>query len=217
MSNQHAAKNRPKHAPLYRLVYVSQISYLALFDPRLFEKITFSALKNNLKRNLTGILCFGDGYFMQYIEGSEQDLTNLKNILLQDNRHHSFQLCDFSPIEERLFPNHHRGFVVIDKRHQLSDSLLREFVPFNPSNLNNKGNPKLLAMDGKMALIELIREHELMEDEFNLSWWDLIALRIRLAFQLFSDSVSRNQLIFIFEICLFIFAWIALVMMALCF
>ncbi len=204
MSNQHTAK----HTPLYRLVYVSQISYLALFDPQLFKKITFSALKNNLKRNLTGVLCFSDGYFMQYIEGSEQDLTNLKNTLLQDKRHHSFQLCDFSLIEERLFPNHPRGFVVIDKRHQMSDSLLSEFVPLNP---------KLLDLDRKMELIELIKKHELMEDEFNLSWWDLIGLRIRLAFQLFSSSVSQNQLSFIFEICLFILACVALVMMALYF
>ncbi|MFP3490397.1 BLUF domain-containing protein, partial [Staphylococcus sp. SIMBA_130] len=58
---------------------------------------------SNHTNNITGILCYGNGYFFQCVEGSEQALTNLKNRLLVDDRHKDLEILDFSEITERRF------------------------------------------------------------------------------------------------------------------
>ena len=88
---------------LYQLIYISRITSTGLSGASTLNDIAESSIKNNQANEITGILCYGNGYFYQYIEGSEQALTNLKNQLLMDDRHKDLKTLDFSQITERRF------------------------------------------------------------------------------------------------------------------
>ena len=88
---------------LYQLVYISQIKADRLpVNPILHDIATVSA-KENDKNNLTGVLCYGNGWFFQYLEGSKQTLQQLKENLVRDGRHYNIKFLDFSRLAQRRF------------------------------------------------------------------------------------------------------------------
>ena len=72
---------------LYQFIYISRITSTGLSGASTLNDIAETSIKNNKINNITGILCYGNGYFFQYIEGTEQALSKLKNQLLMDDRY----------------------------------------------------------------------------------------------------------------------------------
>ena len=93
----------PVMPDLCQLVYLSHITSTGLSNSSTLNDIAEVANKLNKIDDITGILCYGNGYFFQYVEGTEQALTNLKNRLLIDDRHKDLKILDFSAIDERRF------------------------------------------------------------------------------------------------------------------
>ena len=77
---------------LYQLVYVSYITSTGLLNAGTLNDIAEVSIANNEADNITGILCYGNGCFLQCVEGTEQALTNLKNRLLLDDRHKNLKI-----------------------------------------------------------------------------------------------------------------------------
>lgn len=86
---------------LCRLIYVSRavatIKYPDLKD--ILEK----SQENNASDGITGILCFGNGMFLQMLEGDRQTVSRTYNRICNDSRHSDSEIVDFSEVESRLF------------------------------------------------------------------------------------------------------------------
>ena len=81
------------------------------------DDILASSRRNNPMRGLTGLLVFlrhasledpeaaGDGLFFQVLEGSQERLDHLLNVIRADPRHHHVAVLYRKEIEERTFPD----------------------------------------------------------------------------------------------------------------
>lgn len=120
-----------KAIDLYQLVYISCITSTGLSGASTLNDIADTSIKNNKTNDITGILCYGNGYFFQCIEGTEQALTNLKNQLLMDDRHKDLQTLDFSAITTRRFQGWSLRSIILE-RWLFKDSRMKALMPFKP-------------------------------------------------------------------------------------
>ena len=79
------------------------------------QKILKSCEKNNPGKNVTGVLVHSQNYFLQFLEGDENELLNLFNLIKKDDRHSKVILLNKGEIKERMFPAWHMGFKDVDK------------------------------------------------------------------------------------------------------
>ncbi|WP_348549549.1 BLUF domain-containing protein [Psychrobacter sp. KFRI-CH2-11] len=125
----------PVTTDLCQLVYISRITSTGLSSPSTLNDISEIAIERNQTDEITGILCYGNGYFLQCVEGSEQALTNLKNRLLADERHKDMEILDFSAIDERRFSSWSLRSITLE-RWMTKNAELKKFMPFKPYNWN---------------------------------------------------------------------------------
>ena len=125
------AVRRSDTTDLYQFIYISRVTSIGLSGASTLNDIAEVSIAHNKAENISGILCYGNGYFFQYIEGSEQALTNLKNRILKDNRHKSIQTLAFSAITERRFTGWSLRSIILE-RWMLEDPKVKEFLPFKP-------------------------------------------------------------------------------------
>ncbi|MGP9688103.1 BLUF domain-containing protein [Psychrobacter sp. AOP22-C1-C5] len=121
----------PVTPDLCQLVYLSHITSTGLSSSSTLNDIAEVAIKQNKIDNITGILCYGNGYFLQCVEGTEQALTNLKNRLLLDDRHKDLKILDFSALAERRFAAWSLRSITLE-RWMVSEPRLKGFMPFKP-------------------------------------------------------------------------------------
>lgn len=125
--------NNSEVIDLYQFVYMSRITSTGLSGSSTLNDIAEVSIKNNKDDGITGVLCYGNGYFFQYVEGSEQVLTNLKNRLLMDDRHKDIQTLEFCAINERKFTGWSLRSIILE-RWMISDPKAKALLPFKPYN-----------------------------------------------------------------------------------
>ncbi len=86
---------------LSRLIYASRAQ--RLFSMHEFMDILRKSQEKNLQNGLTGVLAYGDGYFMQIIEGDRRLVSQTYSRIVNDDRHCDIELLDFSGCTERYF------------------------------------------------------------------------------------------------------------------
>jgi hypothetical protein len=69
--------------------------------PKDFTSILTSSRKNNPVRDITGILFYDQGKFIQIIEGEKQELDKLMDILNSDLRHKNIQVLIDAAVPHR--------------------------------------------------------------------------------------------------------------------
>lgn len=106
-----------------QFVYVSSAS-TAFTKADLLDLLAKSRA-NNTQRNLTGMLLFKDGNFMQALEGKESDIESLYAKIKRDPRHRGCIRLLKQPIRERIFSDWSMGF------RDLSDPELQKLPGFN--------------------------------------------------------------------------------------
>ena len=121
----------PVTSDLCQLVCLSHITSTSLASASTLNDIAEVAIERNQADNITGILCYDNGYFFQCVEGSEQALTNLKNRLLVDDRHKDLKILDFSAIAERRFVGWSLRSITLE-RWMMNEPKLKSFMPFKP-------------------------------------------------------------------------------------
>ena len=97
---------------LHCLVYVSLSN----------QEMTEKDLKNLLKGaraemktlDITGMLLFRDGFFMQALEGEEDRIDALFDRISKDSRHRDVTTVYKKPIKQRAFPDWTMGFSRMD-------------------------------------------------------------------------------------------------------
>jgi len=86
---------------MIRLIYASTMSEdctaKGLVD--VFE----TAQRENAKRNVTGILCYDAGYFLQCLEGPRAEVNEVYCAIVSDPRHTRLEILDYARTDARMF------------------------------------------------------------------------------------------------------------------
>ena len=120
---------------LYQLVYCSRA--LPGVDDAAVQTIISTARRCNPALGITGLLVFGSGVFVQWLEGPRDNVAALMAKLQADVRHQDIVLLDQSEeVRERLFPDWDMELVDAGNiRDVLQDAL---------DNAHNPGNADVL-------------------------------------------------------------------------
>lgn len=100
-------------ANLHYLVY-SSIRNESCSDEQI-KNILASCEKNNPSKEITGVLVHSNNYFLQFLEGAEEEIMGLFNHIRKDPRHSKVILLNKGLIDERMFPSWHMGYKDADK------------------------------------------------------------------------------------------------------
>ncbi len=98
---------------LVRCLYASRPAQ-PLTGPFL-DGILKQSRKNNPLLGITGLLCVSDNLFIQVIEGGRDEVCELFNAIVRDDRHQQVRLLIYEEIAERQFGNWTMGQVSISK------------------------------------------------------------------------------------------------------
>jgi Sensors of blue-light using FAD len=82
------------------------------------ESILVQARQHNALIGITGILCYGDGIFLQCIEGGRMHVSELFGTIQNDARHKDVALLHYEEISERRFSGWSMGQVNVSKLNQ---------------------------------------------------------------------------------------------------
>jgi hypothetical protein len=72
--------------------------------------------ERNEKQDITGMLLFKDGLFLQVLEGSEKDVDEIYRSICLDERNAGNYLIERKAIDERNFPDWRMGFENLSNR-----------------------------------------------------------------------------------------------------
>lgn len=93
---------------LIRLIYTSSATN-DMSEEQLFELLIQSRSRNK-KQNVTGMLVYRNGAFLQVLEGEPKDVDEIYKAIMTDPRNSGHYLLDRGSIPERRFPNWTMGF-----------------------------------------------------------------------------------------------------------
>ena len=94
---------------IYQLVYVSK-ARVAL-DTEALDEILSSARENNGKNDITGMLLFHEGSFIQVLEGEKDKVLALYEKISADPRHENTNVVLRTEVEERAFSQWSMGYM----------------------------------------------------------------------------------------------------------
>lgn len=115
---------------LVRLIYASRFS--EDLDARQLQAILDVSRANNPAREITGILCYGPGMFLQCLEGPRAAVNELYGKIIRDPRNKEVTLLEYDDIAERVFGEWSMAYV---RAEDLSGGPVAFFGPadrFNP-------------------------------------------------------------------------------------
>jgi hypothetical protein len=100
--------------------------------------------KNNPERGVTGLLCVADNLFLQALEGGRDEVCELFNKIVRDDRHNQLRLLVYTEIDERRFGAWTMGQVNVDRLNP--SSLLKYFkrAELNPFECSGEASMLLL-------------------------------------------------------------------------
>lgn len=134
------------------LVYIS-FATQEMSDDDLMRILTVSR-ENNSKNNITGMLLYREGFFIQALEGEEDTVIALYNKIAADPRHRNVILIYKNEITERTFSSWAMGFNRISAEQAESVPGFTDFLK-NPDNLSF-----FTASPGRAGnMLEAFKEH----------------------------------------------------------
>jgi hypothetical protein len=107
---------------LVRLLYASRA--VPPIDHDALLAIVRKSKANNPPHGITGVLCFGEGIFLQLLEGGREPVNRLYHRIVTDPRHTDVELLCYEEISERRFAGWAMGQVNISR---LNPALLLKY------------------------------------------------------------------------------------------
>lgn len=86
---------------IYKLIYISSAA-IPLADAEI-DEILRKSKENNSKVNVTGMLIYREGNFIQLLEGDELAVKNLYSVITKDSRHRGCIILDEGYVSKRCF------------------------------------------------------------------------------------------------------------------
>ena len=128
---------------LYNLCYVS--SAKNNLPKSELEDLFRVNKRNNTELDISGILVYNNGNFLQILEGDEQKINKLFVKICRDSRHNNLIKLIHTSIEERIFDDYESGFVIVED-HKKLDQL--------KSYLNWVKEAELISVDKVIHIVE---------------------------------------------------------------
>jgi hypothetical protein len=97
---------------VFYLIYVSNAT--RRFDEAQLKEILMASRAANAEIEVTGLLLYKDGSFMQMLEGPENAVRALLDKILRDPRHYNLVTIQEGMNEARIFPGWSMGFRRLD-------------------------------------------------------------------------------------------------------
>lgn len=150
--NEHStatALSKIEDNALVRLVYASSLTFKSRFKPAIFQTVEQDARRYNQQNGITGTLCYGNGQFLQCLEGQKKVLLPLLQEIFDDTRHKEAKILIVQPIEQREFSNWGMRLMFLERwlwspeTKKQADTLSR-FLPFKPSQWNKEETEEFL-------------------------------------------------------------------------
>lgn len=121
---------------LIQLIYAS--SAVELFSKQQLVDLLHEARIHNKSADITGMLLYRDGNFLQVLEGEPEAVDALYQKILKDRRHTNILTISRREINSRIFHDWEMGFTTIEdediKRYPgFTDFLQTSFTPENLS------------------------------------------------------------------------------------
>jgi len=131
-----------KTMSLIRLVYAS--AAIKPFTATELRELLLKARTNNSNLGITGLLLYHKQSFFQILEGKEEGVTSLFELIGRDPRHDRVLLLSKTVEEERSFGAWSMGFVDVDQA-AINLPGFMELLDAKASFLDLRGDSKLLA------------------------------------------------------------------------
>lgn len=94
---------------MIRLLYFSQSKDVKSDEE--VQSILQSSRRNNAALDITGVLVYGGGLFMQVLEGPQQAVLRLYVKILDDRRHSNIQIIHITITDKRIFEGWSMGCI----------------------------------------------------------------------------------------------------------
>ncbi len=133
---------------LIQLVYASKSRLPATSDQAGVEpgiaRILTQSRRNNPGKSIGGVLCYGNGFFFQCLEGEREIVEALYERIQSDDRHEDVRTLRHREIKERSFNLWAMKYLSLDRRvnAELKNLGLSRFEPFE---FNDECIDKMLA------------------------------------------------------------------------
>lgn len=101
---------------LFQLTYLSKSELHPLGLHEELEIIQKDASHFNRDKQISGILVYRDGYFLQRLEGNRKEVIYLAERIAKDRRHSQFRILTQSAIKERLNTHFDHMLIVSSQR-----------------------------------------------------------------------------------------------------
>jgi hypothetical protein len=127
---------------LFRLIYTSTLSKNV--DISTLPQIHSIAKTNNTQHGITGVLLFGNDYFLQCIEGSREEINRLFTKLARDVRHERIEISEYTETSERHFNKWSMNLVILTEKNQKTILPFSSTVYFEPYQMSSESSLKLM-------------------------------------------------------------------------
>lgn len=114
------------------IIYLSSATEL-LSDEEI-NSLLKTSRENNKKNNITGLLLYCDGNFLQVLEGENDAIDSIFSVISNDSRHKNIIVVANEYIEKRSFDEWKMGYSIVDKNFLIQN---KEINPFQLSTTNN--------------------------------------------------------------------------------
>jgi len=111
---------------LSHLLYISDAVQPVL--PQDLEAIRDVSAKNNVRLDITGVLFYSAGHFVQLLEGDAGDIHRLFEKIAGDRRHRNVRLLVLRPAEQRIFADWSMGLLDLSGNNPQHQRDLEELV-----------------------------------------------------------------------------------------
>ena len=136
-SNRIKQWDKIEESSLVQLVYVSTLTIASRLNTSIFEDVEVHARDFNEQHGITGTLCYGNGQFLQCIEGEQRHVFALQQRIFADSRHKNVEVLLLQEIDHRSFTDWRMRLLFLERwlwspatKEQAAQ--LSPFLPFAP-------------------------------------------------------------------------------------
>lgn len=134
---------------LVQLVYVSSITLSTRLKASIFDEVEGHARDHNEQHGITGTLCYGNGHFLQCIEGKKSNVLALQKRIFADSRHKNVQVLLLQVIDQRSFADWRMRLLFLERwlwspATKKQAMQLSPFLPFAPHGWTSKRTEQFL-------------------------------------------------------------------------
>ena len=134
---------------LVQLVYVSSITLSTRLKASIFDEVEGHARDHNEQHGITGTLCYGNGHFLQCIEGKKSNVLALQKRIFADSRHKNVQVLLLRVIDQRSFADWRMRLLFLERwlwspATKKQAMQLSPFLPFAPHGWTSKRTEQFL-------------------------------------------------------------------------